>query len=66
MIRWYPTNIGNLGFHGIPIHVGERSSRTRRKTSSAPASPAAASARHNTDAAFMWEFATVGTTVVVT
>ena len=44
MIRWYPTDIGNLGFHGIPIQRRERSSRTRPPTSWEPACRAAANA----------------------
>ena len=65
MIRWYPTDIGNLGFHGIPIHVenGEPYQTTEELGTRLSGG---CQRQHDVDAAFMWEFATVGTTVVVT
>lgn len=65
MIRWLKTERGNIGFHGIPTKVttgavyqttdelGERLSGGCQR-------------QHDTDAAFLWGFADVGTTVVVT
>ena len=44
MIRYQKTDIGAIGFHGIPIHVTDGTAY-RPRPSSAPASPVAASAR---------------------
>ncbi|WP_420453858.1 L,D-transpeptidase family protein [Ilumatobacter sp.] len=64
MIRWLKTERGNIGFHGIPTKVstgevyqttdqlGERLSGGCQR-------------QHDTDAAFLWGFADVGTSVVV-
>ena len=65
MIRWYPTDIGNLGFHGIPIHV-ENGEPYQTTDELGTRLSGGCQRQHDTDAAFMWEFATVGTTVVVT
>ena len=65
MIRWYPTDIGNLGFHGIPVRVADGSDYQTTEELGTRLS-GGCQRQHNTDAAFMWEFATVGTTVVVT
>lgn len=65
MIRWYPTDIGNLGFHGIPIRVSDGSDYQTTDELGTRLS-GGCQRQHDVDAAFMWEFATVGTTVVVT
>lgn len=65
MIRWYPTDRGNLGFHGIPIHV-EDGSPYQTTDELGTRLSGGCQRQHDTDAAFMWSFATVGTTVVVT
>src|SRR4029078_12747855 len=64
MIRWLKTDIGNIGFHGIPRHVaygsrywktlelGTRLSRVSHRQA-------------DLDADFMWDFAQIGTKVVV-
>ena len=65
MIRWYPTDIGNLGFHGIPIHV-ENGEPYQTTDELGTRLSGGCQRQHDVDAAFMWEFATVGTTVVVT
>ena len=64
MIRWLKTDIGNIGFHGIPRHVADGIAY-RRTPSSAPACRVAASARPTSTPTFMWDFAQIGTTVVV-
>jgi peptidoglycan hydrolase-like protein with peptidoglycan-binding domain len=65
MIRYQETRIGHIGFHAIPLRVsdgqpyqttdelGERLSGGCQR-------------QHNLDAQFLWAFADVGTTVVVT
>lgn len=64
MIRWLRTDIGHIGFHAIPLHreddlpyqtedeLGQRLSGGCQRQA-------------NADAAFMWDFAQVGTKVVV-
>ena len=64
MIRYQKTDIGAIGFHGIPIHVSDGTC-TRPTPSSAPACRAAASARTTSTPLFLWAFADVGTPVVV-
>ncbi|MGI9053720.1 MAG: peptidoglycan-binding protein [Ilumatobacteraceae bacterium] len=64
MIRWYETDIGNLGFHGIPIRVADGSVYQTTDELGTRLS-GGCQRQHNTDADFMWNFATVGTTVVV-
>jgi lipoprotein-anchoring transpeptidase ErfK/SrfK len=65
MIRWYPTDRGNLGFHGIPIRVADGSVYQTTEELGTRLS-GGCQRQHNTDAEFMWNFAVEGTTVVVT
>ncbi|MGH9271092.1 MAG: L,D-transpeptidase family protein, partial [Ilumatobacteraceae bacterium] len=65
MIRWYPTDRGNLGFHGIPIRVSDGSVYQTTEELGTRLS-GGCQRQHNTDAEFMWGFAVEGTTVVVT
>lgn len=65
MIRWYPTDRGNLGFHGIPIRVADGSVYQTTEELGTRLS-GGCQRQHNIDAEFMWGFAVVGTTVVVT
>ena len=65
MIRWYKTDKGHLGFHGIPIHVSDGTVYQTTDELGTRLS-GGCQRQHNVDAQFMWGFATVGTTVVVT
>ena len=64
MVRWYKTDIGNLGFHAIPIH---RSDNTPYQTEAELGTRLSGGCQRqaNRDAQFMWDFADIGTTVVV-
>jgi hypothetical protein len=65
MIRWYKTEIGALGFHSIPLSVADDSPYQTTEELGTRLS-GGCQRQHPLDAAFMWEFATIGTTVVVT
>jgi peptidoglycan hydrolase-like protein with peptidoglycan-binding domain len=65
MIRWYKTEIGALGFHAIPLSVKDNSPYQTTEELGTRLS-GGCQRQHPLDAAFMWEFATVGTKVVVT
>ncbi|HEX4981233.1 MAG TPA: L,D-transpeptidase family protein [Ilumatobacteraceae bacterium] len=64
MVRWYQTDIGHLGFHAIPIH---RSDNTPYQTEAELGTRLSGGCQRqaNRDAQFMWDFADIGTTVVV-
>lgn len=64
MIRWYQTEIGYLGFHAIPIH---REDGTRYQTEAELGTRLSGGCQRQAelDAQFLWNFAPVGTTVVV-
>jgi peptidoglycan hydrolase-like protein with peptidoglycan-binding domain len=64
MIRWYQTEIGYLGFHAIPIH---RDDGTRYQTEAELGTRLSGGCQRQAelDARFLWDFAPVGTTVVV-
>ncbi len=65
MIRWYETEIVALGFHAIPLSVKDNSAyQTTEELGTRLRG--GCQRQHPLDAAFMWEFATVGTKVVVT
>jgi len=65
MIRYQQTEIGHIGFHAIPLHVSDNSPyQTTAELGSRLSG--GCQRQHNLDAAFMWSFADVGTTVVVT
>ncbi len=65
MIRWLKTERGNIGFHGIPTKVstGEVYQTTEELGTRLSGG---CQRQHNTDAAFLWGFADIGTKVVVT
>jgi hypothetical protein len=65
MIRYQQTQIGHIGFHAIPLHVSDNSPYQTTEELGTRLS-GGCQRQHNLDAAFMWEFAQVGTTVVVT
>jgi len=65
MVRYQKTAIGAIGFHAIPIH---RSDGTVYMTEDELGTRLSGGCQRqaNADAQFMWNFASVGTTVVVT
>jgi len=64
MIRWLQTQIGHIGFHGIPTHVEDGSPyQTEEELGTRLSSGCQRQA--NPDARFLWAFADVGTKVVV-
>jgi peptidoglycan hydrolase-like protein with peptidoglycan-binding domain len=64
MIRYIKTDIGNIGFHGIPTHVSDGSPYQTEKELGQRLS-GGCQRQANRDAAFLWDFADIGTTVVV-
>jgi hypothetical protein len=64
MIRWLKTNIGAIGFHGIPRHVADNS-RYMADTELGTRLSGGCQRQADADAAFMWDFAQIGTKVVV-
>jgi len=65
MIRWLKTERGAIGFHAIPLHV-EDNSPYQGSDELGTRLSGGCQRQHNLDAAFMWEFATLGTPVIVT
>jgi peptidoglycan hydrolase-like protein with peptidoglycan-binding domain len=65
MIRYQETDIGHIGFHGIPRHVSDNSPYQTDAELGTRLS-GGCQRQNDLDAAFLWEFADVGTTVVVT
>ena len=65
MIRYLRTDIGHIGFHGIPRHVSDNSVYQTTEELGTRLS-GGCQRQHDLDAAFLWAFADVGTTVVVT
>ncbi|MET0458607.1 MAG: L,D-transpeptidase family protein [Ilumatobacteraceae bacterium] len=64
MVRYQKTDIGAIGFHGIPLHV-EDGSPYQTEAELGTRLSGGCQRQANPDAAFMWDFAQVGTTVVV-
>ena len=64
MIRWLKTDIGNIGFHGIPRHVSD-GSRYEKDTELGTRLSGGCQRQADLDANFMWDFAQIGTKVVV-
>lgn len=64
MIRYQKTHIGAIGFHAIPLHV-EDNSPYQTEAELGTRLSGGCQRQANPDADFMWEFAQVGTTVVV-
>lgn len=65
MIRYLRTDIGHIGFHGIPRSVSDNSVYQTTDELGTRLS-GGCQRQHDLDAAFLWAFADVGTTVVVT
>jgi peptidoglycan hydrolase-like protein with peptidoglycan-binding domain len=64
MIRWYQTDIGHIGFHSIPLHVEDNSPyQTEAELGTRLSGGCQRQAAR--DAQFLWDFAPVGTTIVV-
>ncbi len=64
MIRYQKTDIGAIGFHGIPRHV-EDDSPYMTESELGQRLSGGCQRQANRDARFLWDFADVGTTVVV-
>jgi len=64
MVRWYRTEIGALGFHGIPVRVSDGTVYQTEDELGTRLS-GGCQRQANPDARFLWAFAEVGTTVVV-
>ena len=64
MVRWLKTHIGNIGFHGIPRHVSD-GSRYQTDEELGTRLSGGCQRQADLDADFVWDFAQIGTTVVV-
>lgn len=64
MIRWLKTDIGHIGFHAIPLARADKSPYQTEDELGQRLS-GGCQRQANADAAFLWDFAQVGTTVVV-
>jgi len=64
MIRWLRTDIGHIGFHAIPLHR-EDDSAYQTEDELGQRLSGGCQRQANADAAFLWDFAQVGTKVVV-
>jgi peptidoglycan hydrolase-like protein with peptidoglycan-binding domain len=65
MIRYIDTERGAIGFHGIPTHIDDGSAYQTDAELGQKLS-GGCQRQSNLDAAFLWGFAQVGTTVIVT
>ena len=65
MIRYQKTELGNIGFHGIPTHVNDGTVYQTTEELGTRLS-GGCQRQHNLDATFLWGFAKVGTKIVVT
>ena len=65
MIRWLDTERGAIGFHGIPTHISDG---TAYQTDAELGQKLSGGCQRqsNLDAAFLWQFAQIGTPVYVT
>jgi hypothetical protein len=64
MVRWLKTDIGAIGFHAIPIHVEDNTPYMTEAELGTRLS-GGCQRQANLDAAFTWDFAQIGTKVVV-
>jgi lipoprotein-anchoring transpeptidase ErfK/SrfK len=64
MVRWLKTDIGAIGFHGIPTKVSDGSAYQTEDELGQRLS-GGCQRQANRDAAFLWDFADIGTKVVV-
>jgi hypothetical protein len=64
MVRWLKTDIGAIGFHALPLHVEDN---TPYQTESELGMRLSGGCQRQAelDAKFTWDFAQIGTTVVV-
>ena len=65
MVRWLDTERGAIGFHGIPTHISDGSAYQTDAELGQRLS-GGCQRQSNLDAAFMWNFADIGTPVIVT
>jgi hypothetical protein len=64
MVRYLETDIGHIGFHAIPLHVAD-DSPYQTEAELGQRLSGGCQRQANRDAAFVWAFADIGTTVVV-
>jgi lipoprotein-anchoring transpeptidase ErfK/SrfK len=64
MVRWLKTDIGAIGFHALPIHVADNSPYQTDAELGQRLS-GGCQRQANLDADFTWDFAQIGTPVVV-
>jgi hypothetical protein len=64
MVRWLQTDIGHIGFHGIPTKVSD-GSEYQTEAELGQRLSGGCQRQANRDADFVWAFADIGTTVVV-
>ena len=64
MVRWLDTERGAIGFHAIPLHV-EDNSPYQTEAELGTRLSGGCQRQANRDADFMWDFAQVGTPVIV-
>lgn len=64
MVRWLKTDIGAIGFHSIPLHVEDKSPYQTEDELGARLS-GGCQRQAPRDADFLWDFADIGTPVVV-
>ena len=64
MVRWLKTKIGAIGFHGLPRHV-EDNSPYQTEAELGTRLSGGCQRQADLDAAFTWDFAQIGTKVVV-
>jgi Putative peptidoglycan binding domain/L,D-transpeptidase catalytic domain len=65
MVRWLDTERGAIGFHAIPLHV-EDNSPYQTEAELGQRLSGGCQRQANPDARFLWDFAEIGTPVVVT
>lgn len=65
MVRWLDTERGAIGFHAIPLHV-EDDSPYQTEAELGQRLSGGCQRQANRDADFLWDFAQVGTPVIVT
>lgn len=64
MVRYLKTTRGHIGFHAIPLHIDD-GSPYQTEAELGQRLSGGCQRQANADAAFVWDFAQVGTTVVV-
>ena len=64
MVRWLKTDIGAIGFHALPLHV-EDDSPYQTEAELGTRLSGGCQRQANLDAQFTWDFAQIGTKVVV-